>query len=82
MKAQNKAGTWFALVEKESGNCLVYKLCSNYDGNVSGGISSNWRAIQPTQRMTNTEFQTMVREGMPKPEAEALFNKKLKGKQK
>ena len=82
MKAQNKAGTWFTLVEKDNGNFLVYKLCSNYNGNVHGGISKNWRAISPNTRATNTEFQKMVREGMPKAEAETLFSKKLKGKQK
>jgi len=82
MKAQNKAGTFFSLVKLENGNYLVYKLCSNYDGNVRGGISKNRRCVQPTQRMSHADFQKMSRNGLPKIEAESLFNKRLKGKQK
>ena len=82
MKAQNKAGTWFELRTLTSGNALVYKLCSNYCGSVRGGISKQWRCVQPSVRMGNTEFQKMVREGMGKVAAEALFSKRLKGSQK
>lgn len=81
-KAQNKAGTWFALVALDNGNFLVYKQCTNYNGNVYGGISKTWRCCQTHQRMNNTDFQAMARNGLPEDEARALFNKKLKGKAK
>jgi hypothetical protein len=82
MKAQNKAGTWFYLKQLNNGNALVYKLCSNYSGNVRGGISKQWRVVQPNARMSHTDFQKMARQGMIKTEAIALFNKRLKGSQK
>tara|TARA_R110000803_G_scaffold210685_3_gene283204 strand:- start:3575 stop:3823 length:249 start_codon:yes stop_codon:yes gene_type:complete len=82
MKAQNKAGTFFSLTELENGNYLVFKLCSNSDSRVRGGISKTWRCDQPTVRMSHTDFQKMAREGMSKTEAEALYNKRLKGSQK
>ena len=82
MKAQNKAGTWFSMTQLENGNYLVRKLCSNYNGSVRGGISNQWRCVEPKQRMTHNEFQKMAREGMSKIEAEKLYNKRLKGTQK
>jgi hypothetical protein len=82
MKAQNKAGTWFALEELSNGNALVHKLCSSYCGQVRGGIQKMWRIVQPSVRMSHKEFQKMAIEGMPKSEAEKLFNRRLKGTQK
>ena len=82
MKAQNKAGTFFALTKLENGNYLVFKLCSNSDSRVRGGVSKAWRCVQPSARMNNTEFQKMAREGLPKVEAETLYKKRLKGSQK
>ena len=82
MKAQNKAGTWFALTEKANGNFLVHKLCSNHSSNFCAGISKTWRFVQPRQRMTNFELQEMAREGMEKAAALELFGKRLKGTQR
>lgn len=81
-KAQNKAGTWFAIAQLDNGNQVVYKLCSNYNGNVRGGISKSWRGVMTNPRMNNTEFQKMMREGLTAETARVLFEKKLKGKQK
>ena len=82
IKKQNKAGTWFALVQIKTGNYLVYKYCINSNGKVRGGMSGAWRYVQPVSRMSYAESSKMAREGLPLEEAEALFNKRLAGKQK
>lgn len=82
MKATNQVGTLFAIKTLENGNALVMKLCSNYDGNVRGGISKKWRCVQPTVRMSGTDFNKMVREGLPMSEAKALFDKRIAGRAK
>ena len=72
MKAQNKAGTWFALKVLKNGNALVYKLCSNYS---LGCITKQWRCVQPTRKMSHLEFQKMAREGLELEIAKKLFDK-------
>lgn len=42
-KAVNLKGTVFALVRGEYWEVL--KLCSNYDGQVRGGIRKTWRVV-------------------------------------
>jgi len=79
-KGSNKAGTVFALVEyyddnktPEALDCYdydktfaVFKLCSNYDGNVKGGIRKEWRVVK------KGNYSEMI----------DLYNKRLLGTQK
>ncbi len=66
-KNTNTVGTVFALVEYENGTYGVYKLCSNYDGNVRGGITKIWRYVE---------------KDLSEETARNLYNRRLKGKQK
>lgn len=63
----NKAGKRFALVAKADSTFTVYAECRNYASHVSGGIATSWRYCE---------------KGMTKDAAEALFSRKIAGKQK
>ena len=56
-KNVNKSGTPFALVKYADGTYGVYKLCSNYDGKVRGGIAKTWCYIE--KNLTETEATTL-----------------------
>lgn len=66
-KKQNKRGTWFAVLEKETDLHAVYKLCENYDSNCKGGIRKTWR---------------IVKDGLSFADAFDLFDKRIQGTQK
>ena len=62
----NKAGCRFAIVP----NCekfSVYRECQNYAAHIKGGIAKTWRYVE---------------QGMSLDAAQALFNRKIAGKQK
>jgi hypothetical protein len=42
---ENKKGTCFALCQFGS-TFEVWKLCSNYDGRMKGGIATTWRYVR------------------------------------
>jgi hypothetical protein len=65
-KKANKKGTVFALVQ-EGSTFGVWKLCSNYCGQVRGGISKSWRYVQ---RQLNEA------------DARALFERRIAGTQR
>ena len=72
-KAKNKEGTVYAFgreksldgLPKEKGGYAVFKLASNYDGQVRGGIRKSW---------------VLVQKGLSYEEAVKLMNKRLKYK--
>lgn len=66
-KGANKSKTVFSVVEYSNGSFGVYKLCSNYDVNVSGGIRKTWR---------------YVKQNITLDEAMSLYKKRLNGTQK
>lgn len=62
----NKAGCRFAIVQ--SGDTFaVYRECQNYAAHVRGGIAKTWRYVE---------------RGLALAAAEALFARKVEGKQK
>lgn len=64
----NTVGTIYALVRNDTKNTYeVWIKRANYNGQVRGGLQYSWRVIQMD---------------MDKPAAEALYNKRLAGKQK
>ena len=62
----NKAECRFAIVATE-GAFAVYRECCNYAAHVRGGIAKSWRYVE---------------KGMTIEAAEALFARKIAGKQK
>ena len=62
---ENKKGTSFALCQFGSA-FEVWKLCSNYDGRVAGGIQTTWRYVQ---------------RGMAEADARDLYARRLAGTQ-
>ena len=61
VKQNPKTKAKFAPGRAADGSYMVYKLCSNYDGKVRGGIRHSWGLVQ---------------KGMTLNEAKALLNKR------
>ncbi len=66
-KQANKKQTVFALIRYENNTFGVYKLCSNYDGMIRGGIRKTWRLVQKS---------------MTEEKARNLYNRRLNGTQR
>ena len=66
-RGANAKGTIFAMVQySDRSKYGVYKLCSNYCGNIKGGVRKSWRCV----------ISKVSRE-----EALALYERRLKGTQ-
>lgn len=67
-RGENTVGTRYVLVRNDTKNTYeVWVRKANYNGQVRGGIAYSWRYVQID---------------MDQPTAEALYTKKLAGKQK
>lgn len=63
----NKAGKRYALVPVPGGTFTVYAECKNYASHVRGGIATEWRYCE---------------KGLTREAADALFARKIAGKQR
>lgn len=60
-KQNPKTKAIFAPGQAEDGSYTIYKLCSNYDGSVRGGVRKTWRYVS---------------KGLTLAQAKAVLNKK------
>lgn len=81
---KNAKGEIFAPGKDEkTGRYFIFKLCSNYDGKVRGGIRKSWCLVSstPTKRAGTTQEAlsqfNQIQKGLTLDEAKALFEKKV-----